>query len=104
MDNLSKERFSKRVKSIRGKRTQAEFAELLGVSQPTITGWEKGVNLPSLDSLERLADIVGVSPELFLASLYGRKELLYSNSSVASMDRHQISSLLSQVASRLISA
>ena len=36
-----------------------EAAELLGVSQPTLSAWETGRKSPSVDSLEKMADLYG---------------------------------------------
>lgn len=46
--------------------SQARLAELVGVEQPTIQRWEKGTRLPDLDSLHRLATVLGVSPGALL--------------------------------------
>jgi len=39
----------------------AETAKHMGVSEKTISRWEKGENDPSLDNLKRLANLYGVS-------------------------------------------
>lgn len=40
--------------------TQAEFAERLGADTVTVSRFERGSNLPSLQRLERVADTLGV--------------------------------------------
>lgn len=52
------------LQALRKKRkwSQAQLAELVGVEQPTIQRWESGKRLPDLDSLQRLADVLGVTP------------------------------------------
>lgn len=48
--------------------TQVQLAELMGVSQSTVCGWETGaVKIPS-DKLPRLADLFGCT----IDALYGR--------------------------------
>ncbi len=42
------------IKKIRGERSLRTFAEELGVSHATLHNWEKGVNLPPKDQLEKL--------------------------------------------------
>jgi len=60
------------VQEARGKLSQREFAEMLGVSQSTVQQWENGKNVPSLENLERIARIKGMLVEDFVAHLYGR--------------------------------
>ena len=40
--------------------TQEEVANRLGVSLQTVARWESGARLPSIDYLEKLADLYGV--------------------------------------------
>lgn len=42
--------------------SQAKLAEMVGVEQPTIQRWESGKRVPDLESLQTLADVLGVSP------------------------------------------
>ncbi len=53
-----------------------EAAKLLDVSQPTLSAWEGGRKSPSLDSLEKMADLYGVSTDFLL----GRSNVEYSPS------------------------
>ena len=43
--------------------TQAELAEALGVSQPTVNRWETGETEPARTTLEQLAEVTGTTPE-----------------------------------------
>lgn len=43
-----------------------EAAEKLGVSQPTLSAWEGERKSPSIDSLENMADLYGVSADFLL--------------------------------------
>lgn len=60
------------VQEARGKMSQREFAEVLGVSQSTVQQWENGKNVPSVENLEKIARIKGMLVEDFVAYLYGR--------------------------------
>lgn len=42
--------------------SQAKLAEIIGVEQPTVQRWESGKRLPDLESLDRLAKALGVTP------------------------------------------
>ncbi len=41
-------------------------AEKLGVSQPTLSAWENGNKSPTLDNLEKMADMYGVTTDFLL--------------------------------------
>lgn len=41
--------------------TQKEIATVCGVSTSTVSTWSKGINMPRMDKLERLAAYFGVS-------------------------------------------
>jgi len=47
----------KRIKFLRGKRTQKEFGEILGVSKATISKYESGISIPSSDILRKIASV-----------------------------------------------
>lgn len=53
-----------------------EAAEKLGVSQPTLSAWEGERKSPSIDSLENMADLYGVTTDFLL----GRSEIQVHNS------------------------
>ncbi len=54
--------FARNLRRLRGKRTQEALAHELGVSSATISHWECGVKEPSLETLRRLAEHLGVTP------------------------------------------
>ena len=43
-----------------------DAAELLGVSQPTLSAWESGRKSPSMESLENMANLYGVTTDFLL--------------------------------------
>ena len=45
------------------RKSQAEFARLIGVSRASITNWMNGENVPDLESAKKIAAILG--PEVF---------------------------------------
>ena len=53
---------SENIHKLRGKETQPEFAEKVGVSQSTVVRWEKGAD-PKPDNLLALAKLAGASIE-----------------------------------------
>lgn len=64
--------FSQRFKRLREKKgwTQEETAERLGVSRPSIAGYESKNRTPRQEMLQRIADLFGVTTDYLL----GRKE------------------------------
>jgi len=73
MDKASRDRLANKVKRLRGDRSQGVFASLLDVSQASIAGWENSKNIPTIENIERLAELSNQLPEEFLAEVYGRK-------------------------------
>ena len=54
-----------------------EAADKLGISQPTLSAWEGERKSPSIESLEKMADLYGVTTDYLL----GRSEQVDTNSS-----------------------
>lgn len=52
----------KKARKLRGM-SQDELAELVGVSQPSVSEWERGVSNPTMDSLGMVAKVLRVSLE-----------------------------------------
>ena len=46
--------------------TQKQIAKILGISESNITNWKKGENLPSVDILYKLCQILEVSADYLL--------------------------------------
>ena len=58
----------KRIKQLRLERgiNQKELGDAVGVSKQSVSNWENGNIMPSVDLLIRLADIFGVSTDYLL--------------------------------------
>ena len=50
--------------------SQEQFAQALHVTRQTVSAWERGIALPSLDTLGQIAQVLDVEPERLL---YGGK-------------------------------
>ena len=48
------------------KMTQAELAKKLGLGHTTISCWEKGSSKPYVDTIDRLAEVLGTTPGYLL--------------------------------------
>ncbi len=68
---LNKEEIGLRIRSIRGGRTQKEFAEITGATQSFISDLERGKSFPSISFLAVLVDLSGKSYDWILT---GREE------------------------------
>jgi transcriptional regulator with XRE-family HTH domain len=55
--------FAQRFSSLRSGKTQSEFAELLGISRPTVGFYESGERIPDAITLGRIARICNVSAD-----------------------------------------
>lgn len=55
--------FAKRLEELRGKRSQEEFAQFLGVSRPTVSYYESGARVPDAIILRQIAERCGVSAD-----------------------------------------
>ena len=53
-------RISLEAVRVNAKKTQKEWAELLGVSNATIVSWEKGNTEPNLSQLRKMSELSGV--------------------------------------------
>lgn len=60
--------FSERIKYLRLSKefNQGQLADKLGVKKQSVSNWENGNVMPSVDMLERIADFFGVSTDYLL--------------------------------------
>jgi transcriptional regulator with XRE-family HTH domain len=64
---LETKRIAGRIREIRGFYcTQKQFAQMLGISQATVSKLEKGLTLPNPDVLLKLSEISGKSIDWIL--------------------------------------
>jgi transcriptional regulator with XRE-family HTH domain len=65
--DLDNKRIARRIREIRGfDHTQKEFAQMLGISQATVSKLERGLVLPNSEILLMLSEISGKSIEWIL--------------------------------------
>lgn len=101
MDESVLQGYAEVVKAVRGKRSQREFAELLGVSQSTIHNWENAKNSPDLDGLERIARIRGQLPEELLTELYKRPSEVGLEKRIEAMSIRELAWVMMRIAQKL---
>lgn len=58
--------FSSRFRKLRGNKTQAEFAEKVGISRPTVGYYENGTRFPDAITLRKIAENCNVSADWLL--------------------------------------
>ena len=63
-----------------------EAAELLGISQPTLSAWETGNKSPSVEGLEKMADLYGVTTDFLL----GCTDSQHSFDNMVSLNKKQL--------------
>ncbi|MGL4502864.1 MAG: helix-turn-helix transcriptional regulator [Planktothrix sp.] len=104
MDLESRQRFAIAVKALRADRNHEEFAKIIGVSRPTVIGWEKCKVDPKRESLEQIAQLRGESLDEFLSYLSGAKRrdpLERLTQQIAGLSHEQIAYVLRALADRL---
>lgn len=57
------ETFGDRLESLRGPRTQKDFASILGLPINTYTNWVRGIREPSMNALINICTRLGVSAD-----------------------------------------
>jgi transcriptional regulator with XRE-family HTH domain len=69
----SNARIARRLIAARGKRTQLDVAQALGVDRGTIRSWETGLSSPKATDLVRLVEIYGCSADWLLGRDIGHE-------------------------------
>lgn len=64
--------FAERLKALRGKTSQADFAEKVGISRPTVGFYESGDRIPDALTLKQIAEACGVTTD-YLVGLSDNK-------------------------------
>lgn len=80
MINTEEKDFSKRLRSLREMKgiTRKELAEMIGISESTLQRWERGITLPSLKYIKKLAIALEVSEDY----LIGKSDVLLATNSI----------------------
>ena len=70
--------FANTIYNIRKERdiTQKELADLIGVSDRTISKWENGSTVPDLETIKKLCNELGISPDSIVKSEKNYKDRL----------------------------
>lgn len=58
--------FKKRFAELRGERTQAQFADYLGIARPTVGFYENGEMIPDASVLKKICEVCKVSSDWLL--------------------------------------
>ncbi|MEB3359653.1 MAG: helix-turn-helix transcriptional regulator [Synechococcales bacterium] len=69
-EQRARARLAQLLKELRGRKTQREFAKLLGTSYTALQDWEKQVRLPREENLKRIAQLKGWPEEELLHYLF----------------------------------
>ena len=64
----------KRLRELRGIRTQKEIAEQLGFSVPTLSSYERGTRTPTDKRKQRIADFYGATVQEIFFTLEAHSE------------------------------
>lgn len=70
LDHETSVAIGKRIRAIRGSRTQQEFADLIGVDRATLANYEIGRRTPTAETMNTISDVSGVPlAELFFGEV-----------------------------------
>lgn len=58
---MNRKKIGERLVELRGSRTQAAMAEIIGVSQSTYAMWETGQRIPSDEKKQKIAEVYEIS-------------------------------------------
>ena len=75
VEQEARQRFADLVRNLRSNRKLRSFAQLVGVSHPTVIAWEKCEVEPRRENLERIAELRGESLDQLLSYLEGIEEI-----------------------------
>lgn len=67
------------IKTLRKEKgmSQEQFAQTLHVTRQTVSAWERGLSRPGLETLEAMARVLEVEPEVLLYGKEGEKPVRY---------------------------
>lgn len=85
--------FSKRFRELRGSRTQAEFADDIGVSRPTVGYYENGTRIPDALTLRQIAEKSGVTTDYLVGLTDAKKFETHDIGAYARLDDEAIQML-----------
>ena len=76
LDNIMNDDFGKIILKIRKEKnlTQKEFADLINVSDRTISKWENGISVPDLICIKNICKALGISPSSLVLDKKSKKE------------------------------
>ncbi|MBQ7232779.1 MAG: helix-turn-helix transcriptional regulator [Bacillales bacterium] len=86
-----------RLKELRGKKTQAEIAEQIGISRARYSHYENGRNNPDVEIIKKLAEYYGVSIE----HIIGVSEDKYDPNQLTQKEIHDIEKDLDKMINNL---
>lgn len=77
--------------------SQKKIASSVGVTEPTIYRWKNGENAPTLDNIDKLAEILGVDPLEFFQREASEADSLNLIRKILSLDSDGLRALESQL-------
>lgn len=96
MKEFNVEKFCKDLIALRGKESQAEFAQRLDVKRPTLSLLENGKQMPTLDILSRICSLSGKNTdEYFIEST--TDALVYLMGSLNESDKVKIEEMAERI-------
>ena len=83
----------KNIENLRNSKNmkQEEFANIMGISRPTVSNWEQGKNPPTTDQLIKLAEEFHISIDELLGLKKSKRIKNYNNSLTLALTSSKLS-------------
>ncbi len=100
---MNKKRLANLIREARGDISQRQFAKMIGVSQTSVSDWEKGTYFPNLENAEAIARRLGISLSDFVAQIEdeGKTEFEKIIDSVKLLDWNRLAEIQRAIAERM---
>ncbi len=96
MKEFNMAKFCKDIVTLRGKETQAAFAQKLGVNRATLSLLENGKQLPTLEMLNRFCNLFQKTTDEYFSETT-RDSLVYLMGSLEETDRKKVEEAMERI-------
>lgn len=96
MKEFNKSKFREDLVSLRGDETQDKFAKRLDISRTTLSFFENGKQVPSLDIFNRICNLGHFEPNDYFTEKHN-DALIYLMGSLEETDKEKINSVMERI-------
>ena len=96
MKEFNSEKFRKDLVDVRGKESQENFAQKLGIKRPTLSLLENGKQIPTIDLLSKVCGLTGKSADDYFVEST-TDALVYLMGSLEESDKQKIEKMAGRI-------